>query len=95
MEHISPGPAAYNPLNPSKIKRASPAYSLRSRIGGEDKNALQVPTPGPGQCILFTLTLDTPRLKFVRGHIPQFSFRCKHSDYELFVPDSINEEFSF
>ncbi|KAJ3306957.1 hypothetical protein HDV03_003282 [Kappamyces sp. JEL0829] len=87
VEHVSPGPAAYNPLSPSKIKKSSPAYSLTSRVGRADKEGDVRPTPGPGEY--------SPRLKFVRGHIPQFSFRCKHSDYELFVPDCVNEEFSF
>ncbi|KAI8896934.1 hypothetical protein BC833DRAFT_595507 [Globomyces pollinis-pini] len=104
LEHISPGPAAYNPMNPSKIKNAAPAYSLGARLVKEEiprikkvdngdgtfkevKREGAMPTPGPGEY--------SPKLAFVRGHIPQFSFRCKHSEYELFIPDCLDQEFSF
>ncbi|KAJ3311717.1 T-complex protein 1 subunit epsilon [Boothiomyces sp. JEL0838] len=61
VEHISPGPAAYSPMNPSKIKNAAPAYSLGARLVKEDNQAkkpkeedtgkkkrdVASPTPGP------------------------------------------------
>ncbi|KAH6570967.1 hypothetical protein BASA60_007396 [Batrachochytrium salamandrivorans] len=101
LEHISPGPAAYSPDTNQKMRHAAPAYSLGARLvkpdyfklakaqdssgeGDGDENDTNYmgkggPTPGPGQY--------TPSLKFVRQNIPHFSFRCKHSDYELFIPD--------
>ncbi|KAI8928857.1 hypothetical protein BC831DRAFT_446924 [Entophlyctis helioformis] len=109
IEHISPGPAAYSPVINSKMKHAAPAYSLGARLvkpepgmlpavsehedgatqGGhsEDGYRKEGPTPGPGQY--------SPSLKFVRQNIPRFSFRCRHSDYELFIPDCLEGEFSF
>ncbi|KND02052.1 uncharacterized protein SPPG_02556 [Spizellomyces punctatus DAOM BR117] len=104
LESVSPGPAAYSPLDPSKIKTAAPAYSLGSRPRGDSDgpfggageilegqtaagNALHTVTPGPGQY--------TPDVKFSKSAKPQFSFRCKHSEYELFVPDTVDGEYIF
>ncbi|KAI9105927.1 hypothetical protein DFS34DRAFT_36411 [Phlyctochytrium arcticum] len=102
LESVSPGPAAYSPLDPAKIKTASPAYSLGSRWRSEGENPfgnsedafeiqtasgkiIRTSTPGPGQY--------TPQLKHSKSANPQFSFRCKHSEYELFVPDTVEGEF--
>ncbi|KAJ1566991.1 Outer dense fiber protein 3-like protein 2 [Cladochytrium tenue] len=91
------GPAAYSALDPSKIKKSAPAYSLGSRWHHESespfsglKDAYEVhsanghlvqgPTPGPGQY--------TPSTQYIKNATPEFSFRCKHSEYELFVPDT-------
>ncbi|KAI8913136.1 hypothetical protein DFJ77DRAFT_68904 [Powellomyces hirtus] len=104
LESNSPGPAAYSSLDPAKIKKASPAYSLGARWNsaadspfGEPNEAFEVQTasgktlrtvtPGPGQY--------TPQVKYSKSAMPQFSFRCKHSEYELFVPDAAQGEFIF
>ena len=98
VEHVSPGPAAYAPAITVGKSKNNPAFSLASRGEKNEKKKKSIPinlekddddkpTPGPGQY--------TPKLAFVRGNIPRFSFRCKHSDYELFVPDFVNGEFSF
>ncbi|KAI8809560.1 hypothetical protein BJ742DRAFT_708481 [Cladochytrium replicatum] len=104
LESFSPGPAAYAALNPSKIKRASPAYSLGSRWphdGGSpfsdskdayehheaDGSTTKVTMPGPGHY--------TPMLNYSKDTQPTFSFRVKHSEYELFVPDTQEGEFIF
>ncbi|KAJ3129025.1 hypothetical protein HK098_002877 [Nowakowskiella sp. JEL0407] len=39
FESFSPGPAAYAALNPSKIKKAAPAYSLGSRWHHESQES--------------------------------------------------------
>ncbi|KAI8812797.1 hypothetical protein BJ742DRAFT_752489 [Cladochytrium replicatum] len=104
LESFSPGPAAYAALNPSKIKRASPAYSLGSRwphdggspfsdskdayeYHGADGSTTKVTMPGPGHY--------TPMLNYSKDTQPTFSFRVKHSEYELFVPDTQEGEFIF
>jgi hypothetical protein len=38
VEDLSPGPAAYSALNPSKIKETSPAYSLGGRWNDDSKS---------------------------------------------------------
>ncbi|KAJ3021760.1 Outer dense fiber protein 3-like protein 2 [Thoreauomyces humboldtii] len=104
LESNSPGPAAYSSLDPAKLKKASPAYSLGARWHspadspfGEGSESFEVQTaggktlrtvtPGPGQY--------TPQVKYSKNAMPQFSFRCKHSEYELFVPDTSQGEFIF
>ncbi|OAJ37471.1 hypothetical protein BDV3_000451 [Batrachochytrium dendrobatidis] len=108
LDQLSPGPAAYSPVTNSKLKHSAPAYSLGARLDKPDSIKIprvhksnnhgestdqesdqfdgKNPTPGPGQY--------TPSLKFVRQNIPRFSFRCKHSDYELFIPDCLEGGFS-
>ncbi|KAJ3063332.1 hypothetical protein HDU98_000844, partial [Podochytrium sp. JEL0797] len=95
LESFSPGPAAYAALNPSKIKKSAPAYSLGSRWHHETAESpfsdnyeihtangalVQGPTPGPGHY--------SPSMYYSKEATPSFSFRCKHSEYELFVPDT-------
>ncbi|KAJ3214102.1 hypothetical protein HDU67_002058 [Dinochytrium kinnereticum] len=105
LESFSPGPAAYSALDPSKIKKSAPAYSLGSRWHNETaespfsglKDAYEVhtangalvqgPTPGPGHY--------SPSIYYSKEATPSFSFRCKHSEYELFVPDTTEGEFIF
>ncbi|KAI8834770.1 hypothetical protein BJ741DRAFT_609133 [Chytriomyces cf. hyalinus JEL632] len=105
LESFSPGPAAYAALDPSKIKKSAPAYSLGSRWHHENaespfsglSNAYEVhtangalvqgPTPGPGHY--------SPSMYYNKEATPSFSFRCKHSEYELFVPDTSEGEFIF
>lgn len=104
LESFSPGPAAYSALDPSKIKVAAPAYSLGSRwhhqssespfSGSKDayeyhtaNGHVEGPMPGPGHY--------TPNVVQVKESTPMFSFRSKHSEFELFVPDSIEGEFIF
>ncbi|KAI9331964.1 hypothetical protein BDR26DRAFT_869757 [Obelidium mucronatum] len=105
LESFSPGPAAYAALNPSKIKKSAPAYSLGSRWHHETAESpfsglkdnyeihtangalVQGPTPGPGHY--------SPSMYYSKEATPSFSFRCKHSEYELFVPDTSEGEFIF
>ncbi|KAJ3291315.1 hypothetical protein HDU79_002495 [Rhizoclosmatium sp. JEL0117] len=122
LESFSPGPAAYAALNPSKIKKSAPAYSLGSRWHHENAESpfsglkgefiynveiilngfcfldnyeihtangalVQGPTPGPGHY--------SPSMYYSKEATPSFSFRCKHSEYELFVPDTSEGEFIF
>ncbi|KAJ3161130.1 Outer dense fiber protein 3-like protein 2 [Geranomyces michiganensis] len=72
LESNSPGPAAYSSLDPAKIKKASPAYSLGSRwhspadspfgdgeafeVQTAGGKTLRTVTPGPGQY--------TPQVKY-------------------------------
>ncbi|KAI8818830.1 uncharacterized protein EV422DRAFT_536982 [Fimicolochytrium jonesii] len=104
LESNSPGPAAYSSLDPAKIKKSAPAYSLGSRwhnptnspfgeasetfeLRTASGKTLRTVTPGPGQY--------SPNVIFSKTAMPQFSFRCKHSEFELFVPDSSQDEFIF
>ncbi|KAI8840922.1 hypothetical protein BC829DRAFT_16929 [Chytridium lagenaria] len=91
LESFSPGPAAYSALDPSKIKKSAPAYSLGSRWHNETAESpfsgLKGPTPGPGHY--------SPSIYYSKEATPSFSFRCKHSEYELFVPDTCEGEFIF
>ncbi|KAI9002012.1 hypothetical protein BC832DRAFT_129806 [Gaertneriomyces semiglobifer] len=85
LQSISPGPAAYTPLPCSKLKPAAPAYSLGSRWQGGDGAIAESSNPGPGQY--------SPTMKPIKSSHPQFSFRTKHSEYELFIPDPLGGEF--
>ncbi|KAJ3040432.1 hypothetical protein HDV00_010868 [Rhizophlyctis rosea] len=94
LESFSPGPAAYAALSPSKIKPSAPAYSLGSRwqhaVGeafeaSADGEIIVTTTPGPGHY--------TPDIHNSKQGAPQYSFRSKHSEYELFVPDTSEGEF--
>ncbi|KAJ3053547.1 hypothetical protein HK097_003976 [Rhizophlyctis rosea] len=94
LESFSPGPAAYAALSPSKIKPAAPAYSLGSRwqhpVGetfeaSADGEIVVATTPGPGHY--------TPDIHHSKQGAPQYTFRNKHSEYELFVPDTTEGEF--
>ena len=51
---MSPGPAAYSALNPSKIKKSSPAYSL----GGKWNQDFQSPF-SPGGMFFVELMIET------------------------------------
>jgi hypothetical protein len=37
VEYITPGPAAYSPLSPSKMKQTAPAYSLGGRLANPNE----------------------------------------------------------
>jgi hypothetical protein len=39
--------------------------------------------------------IDSTTGKNKDGDRPRFSFRIKHSEYELFIPDTVDGEFSF
>ncbi|KAJ3176930.1 hypothetical protein HDU85_006460 [Gaertneriomyces sp. JEL0708] len=93
---VSPGPAAYTTSANAKLKPTSPAYSLGSRWGTRgddlldpattDVTAVDASTPGPGQY--------SPVLQHVKTSRPQYSFRTKHSEYALFVPDPVGGQYS-
>ncbi|KAI9204828.1 uncharacterized protein BJ171DRAFT_617784 [Polychytrium aggregatum] len=87
LESFSPGPAAYSALDPSKIKKSAPAYSLDAYEYHTANGHGQSPMPGPGHY--------TPNFIQSKEAAPMFSFRCKHSEYELFVPDTTEGEFIF
>ena len=57
-------------------------------VHGANGALIQGPTPGPGHY--------TPSIYYSKEATPSFSFRCKHSEYELFIGDSNNQrEFIF
>nr|KAJ3418919.1 hypothetical protein HK105_007667 [Polyrhizophydium stewartii] len=86
----------YSPVTNSKIKHAAPAYSLGARLVKPEPAKLpKVKKEGEEEGEEGGAEDDSPSLKFVRQNIPQFSFRCKHSEYELFIPDCLEGEFSF
>ncbi len=41
------------------------------------------------------LLIDTAAVSPMIDSSPKFSFRVKHSDYELFIPDTVEGEFIF
>ncbi|KAJ3219886.1 hypothetical protein HK099_004547 [Clydaea vesicula] len=90
MEAFSPGPAAYSALDPSKIRKQAPVYSLGARWhhisadapftgSGDDGDTTKLSMPGPGKY--------SPNVTSTKQAPSQYSFRVKHSEYELFVPD--------
>jgi hypothetical protein len=79
VEHSSPGPAQYATQTPKILKKPSPAYSL----AGKHERRAEIATPGPG-------AYTPKRTHFSKS--PGFSFRTKHSEYEMFIGDT---EFSF
>ncbi|KAJ1502520.1 Outer dense fiber protein 3B, partial [Coelomomyces lativittatus] len=77
----SPGPAAYQPVNPTKLHHSSPAYSLGARWEKDSSIAYANTIPGPGKYN----PADTNK-----HSTPSYSFRQKHSEYEHFVNDPDN-----
>jgi hypothetical protein len=58
--------------------------------------SLKKPTPGPAHCMIKDIKMiDSTTGKNKDGDRPRFSFRVKHSEYELFIPDSVDGEFLF
>jgi hypothetical protein len=55
----------------------SEAYEIHTANG----HLVQGPTPGPGHY--------SPSIYYSKEATPTFSFRSKHSEYELFVPDVV------
>jgi hypothetical protein len=96
-EH-SPGPAAYAPAVGLKLPALGARRSTTAPVGeetgkgaaagaGKPKTAAPPPLPGPNQY--------EPRLRCVKRAPPAFSFRVKHTEYELFIQDSAGGQFLF
>ena len=73
----------------------SPFYLGYSYVPNKEGKSLKKPTPGPGHCNYHVLIIDSAASKKQDGDRPRFSFRIKHSEYELFIPDTVDGEFLF
>ncbi|CAN9499222.1 unnamed protein product [Ophioblennius macclurei] len=67
----TPGPAAYNPVNPSSYKSKPPQYSLYGRDYAR-RDGLMIPGPGAHYPEQVTVT---------KSKAPSFSFGVRHSQY--------------
>lgn len=67
-EVTSPGPAAYEALSQSKVKRASPSFSL----GGRAESGLSERTPGPSNCNLCLYSRFAKPIARARSHSSVF-----------------------
>ncbi|ORY74938.1 hypothetical protein LY90DRAFT_144037 [Neocallimastix californiae] len=94
---ISPGPAAYATTDYNVYLKESPAYSLKKRFQSTEyisveeslKNKKRTAPVKPRKVVLPSPDSYSVKMGYVTNSSPKFSFRNKHSDYELYVDDNI------
>ncbi|ORX50735.1 hypothetical protein BCR36DRAFT_55654 [Piromyces finnis] len=94
---ISPGPAAYSTTNYNVYLKESPSYSLKERFQSTEyisveesmKNQKRVSPIKPRKVVFPSPNSYSVKMKYVTNSSPKFSFRNKHSEYELYVDDNV------
>jgi hypothetical protein len=93
---ISPGPAAYATTNYNVYLKEPPAYTLKQRFQSTEyvsveeslKNTKRVSPVKPRKVVFPSPDSYSVKTGYVTHSSPKFSFRNKHSEYELYVNDN-------
>ncbi|OUM62670.1 hypothetical protein PIROE2DRAFT_61740 [Piromyces sp. E2] len=94
---ISPGPAAYATTNYNVYLKEPPSYTLKERFQSTEyvsveeslKNKKRTSPVKPRKVVFPSPNSYSVKMGYVTNTSPKFSFRNKHSEYELYVDDNI------
>jgi len=94
---ISPGPAAYATTNYNVYLKEPPSYTLKERFQSTEyisveeslSNAKRPEPVKPRKVIFPSPDSYSVKMGYVTNSSPKFSFRNKHSEYELYVDDNV------
>jgi len=93
----SPGPAAYATTNYNVYLKEPPKYTLKERFQSTEyvtveeslKNNKRTSPVKPRKVVFPSPDSYSVKMGYVTHTSPKFSFRNKHSEYELYVEDNI------
>jgi len=94
---ISPGPAAYATTNYNIYLKEPPSYTLKERFQSTEyisveeslKNKKRVSPVKPRKVVFPSPNSYNVKMGYVTNNSTKFSFRNKHSEYELYVDDNV------
>jgi len=94
---ISPGPAAYATTDYNIYLKEPPAYTLKERFQSTEyvsveesmKNTKRASPVKPRKVVFPSPNSYNVKMGYVTNNAPKFSFRNKHSEYELYVNDNV------